>query len=312
MKTSIVLFNLGGPDSLSSVKEFLFNLFYDPAIIRLPNPFRWILAKFIATKREKIAKEIYQKIGGSSPILSITQKQAAFLQEELNKRKEKEYKVFISMRYSNPFASETLKNIEEYQPDELILIPLYPQYSTTTTKSSFDEFTKLIKKSKIKDIKLKFIYNYHLNKNFIKAHVDLIKASLKKISGEYRILFSAHSLPEYIIKNGDPYQKQVEECVEEIVNNLKKNTDYIICYQSKVGNLKWLSPSTEDEIVKAAKEKSVLVVPITFVSDHSETLVELDIEYKELFKKASNNLYVRVPALNENKNFILSLVDQII
>lgn len=305
-KIAVVLFNLGGPDSLNSVKKFLFNLFYDKSIINLPNPLRWIIAKIISSTREKTAIEIYQKIGGSSPILSITKKQAIKLQEELNKNIENEYKVFISMRYWHPFANDVIKEIEQFSADRVVLLPLYPQFSTTTTNSSFKEFKSLYKKP----TKISCCYFY--NKNFIKAHVDLIKSSLKDLKGKYRILFSAHGLPEKIIRSGDPYQWQVEETVKYIVKNLQEDVDYIVCYQSKVGPLKWIGPSTEEEIERAIQDEvSIVIVPIAFVSDHSETLMELDIEYKELFEKKSKLSYIRVPALNDNDNFIKSLVDQV-
>lgn len=309
-KTAIVLLNLGGPDKLSSVKGFLFNLFYDKAIIRLINPFRWILAKFISSKREETAKKIYQQIGGFSPILQTTKKQAELLENEL--KKSGNYKVFVSMRYWHPFASEVIEELNNFSPDEIILLPLYPQYSTTTTKSSIDEFKELLKKSKLKEKKLKSICCYYQNSNFIKSHVELIKEKIDGIDGCFRILFSAHGLPEYIIKQGDPYQWQVEQTVNNILKELDRDLDYTICYQSKVGRLKWITPSTEDELTRAAKENiSVVIVPIAFVSDHSETLVELDIEYKELFEDMCNKSYIRVKALNEDKNFILSLVDQV-
>ena len=308
-KTAIILFNLGGPDKLSSVKEFLFNLFYDPAIISLPNPFRWLLAKFISTKRESTAKAIYAHIGGGSPILATTKKQAKLLEESLNN---KTVKVFVSMRYWHPFANEVISEIEGFNPETILLLPLYPQYSTTTTKSSFDEFKKLLKKSKLKDVEVKSVCCYYTDPNFIKAHVDLIKANIKNIDGKFRILFSAHGLPEYVIKAGDPYQWQIEQTVNLITKELNKDLDYVVCYQRKVGSLKWITPSTEDELMRAAKDDvNVVIVPIAFVSDHSETLVELDIEYKELFEKESHKAYIRVPALNENSDFILSLADQI-
>ena len=311
-KIAVILFNLGGPDKLTSVKGFLFNLFYDPAIIGLPNPFRWLLAKFISSKREKTAQEIYAHLGGGSPILATTKKQAALLEKKLNDNEDKNFKVFVSMRYWHPFAWEVLEELENYNPDEICLLPLYPQYSTTTTKSSLDEFNNLLKKSKLKEIKVKSICCYFQNPNFIKAHVNLINAAIKKIEGKFRILFSAHGLPEYIIKAGDPYQWQIEQGVDKIIKSLKQELDYNICYQSKVGSLKWLGPSTEEELLKAAKEDiAVIIVPIAFVSDHSETLVELDIEYKELFAQKCDKAYVRVDALNEDKDFILSLAEQV-
>ena len=303
MKKIVILLNLGGPDTLSSVKTFLFNLFYDPAIIRLPNPFRWCLAKFISSKREKTAQEIYSNIGGKSPILEITQKQAALLKEKLGKN----FEVFIAMRYSYPRAIDVIKELEQLSYNQIILLPLYPQYSTTTTKSSIDEFKKLLPKQEFK-----IINSYHNDPLFIKAHVELIKESLVGLKGRYRLLFSAHGLPEFIVKDGDPYQKQIEETVKLIMNQLG-NMDHVVCYQSKVGRLKWLEPSTETELKRAAKEDvSVVVIPISFVSDHSETLVELDIEYREIFEDLSEKEYRRVNALNYNQDFINCLKNKVL
>ena len=311
-KVAVILLNLGGPDKLSSVKDFLFNLFYDQAIIQLRNPFRWFLAKFISLKRENTAKEIYAKIGGKSPILELTKKQADLLENNLNKNNKEEFKVFVSMRYWHPFAAEVIKQLEKFSPDEILLLPLYPQFSTTTTKSSLDEFMRLLKKSSMKEIKVKSTCCYYKNFNFIKAHADLIREKILNINDQFRILFSAHGLPEYVIKQGDPYQFQIEQSVNEIIKELNQKLDYVICYQSKVGSLKWITPSTEEELLKAAKENlAVVIVPIAFVSEHCETLVELDIEYKKLFEEKCQKKYIRVPALNENNNFILSLVDQV-
>lgn len=305
-KIAVIIFNLGGPDKLENVKPFLFNLFYDKAIINLPNPFRWFLANLISNLREDKAKKIYEKMGGKSPILENTQRQAEELEKLLNISRAEEYKVFISMRYWHPFAEETIKKIEEYNPEEVILLPLYPQFSTTTTQSSFDSF------SKISDIKFKKICCYFDDKNFIKSHYNLLKESLINIKGDFRILFSAHGLPEKIIKEGDPYQWQIEQTVANIMELFSEKIDYKICYQSKVGKMKWLEPSTENEILEAAKEgKSIIIVPIAFVSDHSETLVELDLEYKELYSSISDKDYVRVDSLNIDKYYLEALKDQV-
>jgi len=312
-KIGIVVFNLGGPDKLDSVKEFLFNLFYDPAILPMPNPFRWMLAKFISTTRKEKSKLIYQKIGGGSPILSITKKQAELLEKELNGKNQNHYKVFVSMRYWHPMAEEVFSSIEKFNPEEIILLPLYPQYSTTTTKSSFDEFLRIFKKSSLKNTKIKLVKDYYKDSNFIKAHVSLIQDAINKVkANRFRILFSAHSLPEYVIKNGDPYQDQVEQSVEAIVKELGK-IDHVICYQSKVGRLKWIGPSTEDELLKTANEDiAVIIVPIAFVSDHSETLYELDMEYRDLFTEICNKDFIRVEALNYNKYFIKCLEELVL
>lgn len=312
-KIAVILFNLGGPDSLESVKEFLFNLFYDYNIIKLYNPFRWIVAKIISTTREEKSKNIYAKMGNRSTILPATQKQASLIQELLNSNDSNDYKVFVSMKYWKPFAAQVIQEIDEFSPDEILLIPLYPQFSTTTTKSSFDEFINLLNKNLVKKVPVKAACCYYKNNNFIKAHLELIKQKTSNLDSKYRILFSAHSLPKKVINSGDPYQWQIEETCKEIVSNLNiPNLDYVICYQSKVGPLEWLMPSTEDEIKKAAQEDiALIIVPIAFVSEHSETLVELDIDYYEIFKSISSKPYLRVPALNENEYFIKSLFDTV-
>ncbi len=304
-KTAVILFNLGGPDKLSATKKFLFNLFNDKAIINLPFFFRYFLAKYISKKREKFSQEIYKNMGGKSTILEQSNKQAELLEKELNK--ENSYQVFVSMRYWHPFSSEIIKEIKNF--DELILLPLYPQYSTTTTSSSFNDWQKQAKKHNI-NIPTKKICCYPKEKNFIKAHCELINFAIKKIKNlsDYRILFSAHSLPEKIIKKGDPYQWQITETAQSIMANLKNNIDFQICYQSKIGRLKWLEPSIESALKKAANDKkNIILVPISFVSEHSETLVELDIEYKKIVENLGIKDYIRISTLSYNKNFISAL-----
>ncbi|MEQ9115245.1 MAG: ferrochelatase [Rickettsiales bacterium] len=310
-KTAIILFNLGGPDSLSSVKFFLFNLFYDKNIIRLPNPFRWVIAKIISNRREETAKKIYSLIGGKSPILEETKKQAAALKKELNKDDAKnKYDVFVSMRYWRPFSREVVREISRRNKEfsNLILLPLYPQFSTTTTKSSVEEFKSLAIGTAIENLPTKTICCFYKDADFLKAHAKIIKASIEKAGVDAMILFSAHGLPESIVKDGDPYKWQVENTVKEVVKILKCKNPYKTCYQSKVGPMKWLEPSTEKEIELCAKaKKQVVIVPISFVSEHSETLVELDIEYKEAFHKKGGEGYYRVPALSVEKAFVKSL-----
>jgi ferrochelatase len=300
-KIAVVLLNLGGPSSLEQVESFLFNLFYDPSIIRVPNPFRYLIAKIISKRRTPIAKEIYKHIGNKSPILENTVSQAKKLEEMLKAyAKNYNFKVFVSMRYSSPFSYEVVEEIQAWQAEEVLLIPLYPQFSTTTTLSSFKDFDKYNFKIPVK--KLCCFYN---DKSFIDSHVEIIKPYLSKPNT--RILFSAHGLPEKVINSGDPYQWQVEETVKIIAKELKL-TDYSICYQSRVGPLKWIGPSTEEEIIRAGQEQiNILLVPIAFVSEHSETLVELDIEYKKLAKENGVEEYTRVPTLSLDDNFITSL-----
>lgn len=312
-KTAVILFNLGGPDELKAVKPFLFNLFNDPAIIDLPKNLRFLLAKFISIKRAKKACDIYKKIGDKSPILELTNRQAKALEEQLSYQdKNTTYKVFVSMRYWHPMSDTVVKNVRNYAPDNIILLPLYPQFSTTTTGSSFTDWDRAAKENGL-NVPTAKICCFPTDLGFVAAHAKLIKDAYWKASetGKPRVLFSAHGLPQKVIDGGDPYQWQVEKSVAQITQILAiENLDYSICYQSKVGPLKWLTPSTESEIRRAGKEKiPLLVVPIAFVSEHSETLVELDIEYRHIAEKCGVTGYVRVPALGVESLFIEALAD---
>ncbi len=313
MKVAVILFNLGGPDKLESVEPFLFNLFNDPAILNLPSFLRYPLAKLISKKRTPIAKNIYKEIGGSSPILKLTQKQADCLEQSLNKdQKVLLYKVFITMRCWHPRASETVKLVKDFNPSEIVLLPLYPQYSAATSGSSILEWKEIAKKNNL-NVNTSTICCYPGDTNFIKAHTELIKKKIKGINN-FKLIFSAHGLPEKNIKNGDPYQWQVEQGVKKIMEEINDHEiDYILSYQSRVGPLKWIGPSTEDVIVENSKKgKHLVIVPIAFVSEHSETLVELDIEYEKLAKKNGCKNYTRIEALGVNENFIQSLTNLIL
>ena len=305
MKTAVVLFNLGGPDKIKSVQPFLFNLFNDKKIINLPNPLRFLLAKLISSRRNKEATEIYEQIGGKSPILETTMRQADELEKWLNNNTPHENKVFVCMRYWHPMTKAAVQSVKNYDPDNIFLLPLYPQYSTATTESSLEEWYKQSKKSKL--IKTtRHICCYPSNRVFLESHIELIEKKIKGLKN-YRILFSAHGLPEITIKRGDPYQWQVEKTVDGIVQ-LMNEKNYTICYQSRVGPLKWIGPSTTEAIDKAISDNvEIVIVPIAFVSDHSETLVELDIEYREYALQKNFEKYHVVPALNINKTFISSL-----
>ena len=313
MKKAVILFNLGGPDKLENVEPFLFNLFYDPAILNLPSIFRYPLAKLIANRRAPTAKKIYQELGGSSPILRLTREQASALEYKLNQDdSSSEYKCFIVMRCWHPRAENVLKEVINFDPDEVILMPLYPQFSAATSGSSIKEWNDICRKKNFK-VKTNTICCYPTDHNFIQAHKYEI---IKKIENlvNFKLIFSAHGLPEKNIKKGDPYQWQVEQSVNQIVKSLNiKNLDWILSYQSRVGPLKWIGPSTEDIIVENSKlGKHIVLVPIAFVSEHSETLVELDIEYKELADKNGCKNYSRVPALGTNVNYIKAMSDLII
>ena len=308
MRKAVILFNLGGPDKLENVEPFLFNLFNDPAILNLPGFFRYPLAKLIANRRAPTAKKIYQELGGSSPILKLTKEQANALELKLNKDDNfSEYKCFIVMRCWHPRAEKVVKEVMEYNPKEVILMPLYPQYSAATSGSSIKEWTDICIKNNYK-VKTSTICCYPTDANFIEAHTVEIKKKINN-SKNFKLIFSAHGLPEKNIKNGDPYQWQVEQSVDKIVKTLNiKELDWILSYQSRVGPLKWIGPSTEDIIVENSKlGKHIVLVPIAFVSEHSETLVELDIEYKELADKNGCKNYSRVPALGTNINFIKAM-----
>ena len=305
-KVAVLLFNLGGPDSIKAIRPFLFNLFNDKYILRISQPFRFLLAKIISTFRHAKAAEIYALIGNKSPINEETFAQATKLEEYLTKTEKKTYKVFVAMKNWHPFFPEALKKIKKYNPEEVVLLPLYPQYSTTTTLSFLDDYAKRIPyKTSIKCC-------YHSNKKYCNAITIQIKnmyiEALKIHKIDPIVIFSAHSLPVKIIKDGDPYQWQIEQSVKHIVNNLEKNfprLKWIISYQSKIGPVEWLRPNTEEIIKEKSKAgEALVVVPISFVSEHSETLVELDIEYKALAKK-----YFRVPTLSINDLFIESLAD---
>ena len=313
MKKAIILFNLGGPDSLDAVQPFLFNLFNDPAIISLPTIFRYPLAKFISKKRTPVAKAIYAEMGGKSPILKETQSQADALEKTLKQEKD-EYKCFIVMRCWNPRAVDTIKNVKEFKPEQIILLPLYPQYSNATSGSSIKEWSDICKKENL-NISTKTICCYPTEVDFISSYANLIKEkiNLKKLT-DITLVFSAHGLPENKIKGGDPYQWQVEQSVNELVKKLSiNNLNYILSYQSRVGPLKWIGPSTETVIRdEAKKQKIIIVVPIAFVSEHSETLVELDIEYRKLAEDNGSKEYIRVPAVTANQDFINSLKSSIL
>ena len=312
MKKAVILFNLGGPDKLESVEPFLFNLFNDPEILSIPSIFRYPLAKFISKRRAPIAKNIYKEIGNKSPILELTEEQAMSLEKSLST--EGDYKCFVVMRCWNPRANEVIKKVKNFDPEEIILLPLYPQFSAATSGSSINEWSDLCKKENY-NVKTKIICCYPTESNFLQSHVNLIKKILKNINNKnFKLLFSAHGLPEIKIKKGDPYQWQVEKTVKSIMSKLTdQNLDYTITYQSRVGPLKWSGPSTDEEIIKYSKEKKgIVIVPVAFVSEHSETLVELDIEYKKLAEENGCSFYKRVPALGVEEYFIKGLKDLVL
>jgi len=304
-KIAVVLFNLGGPDGPDAVRPFLFNLFRDPAIIGLPAPLRYPIAALIAATRTKLAKDNYALMGGGSPLLPETEKQARALEADLAARfPDAETRCFIAMRYWKPLTDETAKAVEAFAPDEVVLLPLYPQYSSTTTGSSLKAWERAYRKG---PGRVSAVCCYPVDDDLVQAHADLILAAYDKAGrpGPARLLFSAHGLPEKVILAGDPYQSQVEATAAAVVARLGEGWDWRVTYQSRVGPMKWIGPSTEDEIRAAGQEGLALVVtPIAFVSEHIETLVELDHEYREVATKAGCPAYVRVPALGVTPGFI--------
>lgn len=306
MKTAVVLFNLGGPDSPEAVRPFLQNLFSDPAIIRVPGFVRGILARVIAARRAPIAREIYGRIGGRSPILGLTEAQARALEAALH-GVIGEARVFIAMRYWHPFAAQTAQAVKAYAPDRIVLLPLYPQYSTTTSASSLADWDRAAAREGLTQPTHR-VCCYPVEQGFIAAQAALIAEQLAKVPGDarYRVLFSAHGLPERVVKAGDPYQYQVEQSAKAIAAALSlPGLDWRVTYQSRVGPLKWIGPATDDEIRVAGREGlGLIVVPVAFVSEHSETLVELDLEYGHLAAESGVPFYLRVPAVGTTPLFI--------
>lgn len=308
-RVAVILFNLGGPDSLQAVRPFLFNLFNDPAIIGAPGFIRRALATLISVTRAKMAKENYAAMGGRSPILFETEAQVASLQNLLSARiPDVETYVLPAMRYWKPYAAEAAELARDWGAREAILLPLYPQYSSTTTGSAMKAWGEAW------DGPTRTICCYPTDDKFIQAHADAILDAWKKQGAPPypRLLFSAHGLPKRTIDAGDPYRWQVEQTVAAVKARLPRDWESRLCFQSKVGPLEWIGPSTEHEIASAGKDHAgVIISPIAFVSEHVETLIELDRDYAALGKAAGVPFYIRAPALGVADAFIASLADQV-
>ena len=309
MKLAVIVFNLGGPDSLEAVEPFLVNLFSDPAIISLPGFVRRPLARAIARRRAPFAKTIYARMGGRSPILQETETQARALERELEHRGAAA-RVFIAMRAWKPFGRETVAAVAQWGPDRVVLLPLYPQFSTTTTASSLAAWREACVETGFV-CKTDYVCCYPWDSGFVATVAELTRDALAQRKGgmDYRVLFSAHGLPKRTIARGDPYQWQIERSVEAIVEALaQEDLDWRISYQSRVGPLEWIGPATDKEIEKAGAEgKGLIVVPVSFVSEHSETLVELDIDYAGLAARAGVPDYLRVSTVRAHPRFIEGL-----
>ena len=311
MKIAIVLFNLGGPDSPAAVEPFLRNLFSDPAILSVPGLVRAPLARWIARRRAPVAREIYARLGGSSPILKETQAQAAAL-DELLRQRGVDARSFIAMRCWHPFSDETAAAVRDWEPERIVLLPLYPQFSITTTGSSFLDWTRAAREAGLVQPTAR-VCCFPDDSGFVAAQAALIQQAFTaaKPGVRYRLLLSAHGLPKRTVAKGDPYQWQVERSAAAIVDRLAMaELEWTVCYQSRVGPLQWIGPSTDDEIRRAGAEgKGVVVAPIAFVSEHSETLVELDMEYAHLAGTAGVPDYIRVPAVGTHPAFIAALAE---
>jgi ferrochelatase len=284
------------------------NLFSDPAILSVPQPFRWLLAEVISRSRAPKAMAIYAKMGGRSPILPQTEDQARALEQWLSGQGV-DAKVFVAMRYWHPFAAETAAAVRAFGPDRIVALPLYPQFSTTTSASSLQDWSKAMGKGPASASSS--VCCYPIEDGFVEAYADLLKGTLAHATGEIRlrVLFSAHGLPERVIRKGDPYQHQIEATAKAVAEKTGAGMpEWRVCYQSKVGPLKWIGPATDDEIRSAGRDGVGLVVlPIAFVSEHSETLVELDIEYRELAHSVGVPGYWRVPAAGTHPAFVAGL-----
>lgn len=315
-KVAVVLLNLGGPDSKESIEPFLFNFFTDPNIIRLPYPARWLLAKLISRRRSrKEAGESYGLLGNKSPLLENSQAQAAALEKHLNGRNNAPvFKTFVCMRYWHPMADEVVQQVKIWGADRIVLLPLYPQFSTTTTWSSLGVWHKAAQAANLTTAS-STVCCYPWNEGFIKASAENIRRCYEQAQKDGheapRILFSAHGLPESVVAGGDPYQWQCERGAEKIAAALNiPDLDWRICYQSRVGPMKWIGPSTEEELQNAAEDgKAVVIYPHAFTQEHVETLVELDIEYKEEAEHMGLAGYYRAETVGVHPDFIAGLLE---
>jgi ferrochelatase len=311
VKLAVVLFNLGGPDSPDAVEPYLRNLFTDPAIIALPAILRKPLGRLIARRRAPYTRAIYARIGGCSPIVEETQKQARALEQVLAAQG-LNARAFIAMRCWHPFSDGAAAAVKAWGAERIVLLPLYPQYSTTTTASSLKDWDRAAAKAKLTAPTAR-ICCYPTADGFIEALAQSVKESLGRTRRDisYRLLLSAHGLPERTVARGDPYRWQVERTAAALVDRLGiKDLDRSICYQSRVGPLKWIGPATDAEIRRAGRDgKGVIVAPISFVSEHSETLVELDMDYLKLARECGVPHYLRSATVGVREPFIGALAE---
>ncbi|WP_035986695.1 ferrochelatase [Leptolyngbya sp. KIOST-1] len=316
-RVGVLLLNLGGPEQLDDVRPFLFNLFADPEIIRLPFP--WLqrpLAWLISSSRAQQSQENYQQIGGGSPLRRITEEQAEALKQVLSDQGT-EANIYIGMRYWYPFTEEAVAQIKRDGIEKLVVLPLYPQFSISTSGSSFRLLERLwLEDPALQRIVYTAIPSWYDRPGYTAAMADLIAQELDKLDhpDQAHIFFSAHGVPvSYVEEAGDPYQREIEHCTELIMQALNRPNPHTLAYQSRVGPVEWLQPYTEDAIEQLAQQgvKDLVVVPISFVSEHIETLQEIDIEYREIAEEAGIHGFHRVPALNTHPRFIADMADMV-
>ncbi len=316
-KIAVLLVNFGGPDNLKSVKPFLYNLFSDPTVLNFPLAFlyRKPLAWLISNMRNKASSEMYEKVGSISPLIPITYLQAEKLQN-LFRKNELPIDIFIGFRYCKPFIENALTEISSGNYERLIILPLYPQYSYTTTGSVQLVLDKWLKKNSLNNTKLHFIKEWYKDEDYIESYTQLINNSLSNLDlRSTEIIFSAHSIPVFNIENGDPYQNHVAETVNLIIEKLGWKKRWNLAYQSKLGPVKWLEPSCDkviEQIAQKNKNTNILVVPISFTCEHVETIVEIGVLYKEFANKLGIKRFARVPALNTDKYLIQALYNQVV
>ncbi len=313
----VVLLNLGGPDSLQAVRPFLYNLFSDRDIIRLGPAFVQVPAAWLISRlNSKKTEEMYRLIGAKSPILDITKAQADALEKALNGSvstvEGSRFRVFIGMRYWHPYIKDAIRQISEYGIRQLIALSLYPHYSKATTGSTINEFKRQIKD---RGLSVRYIDKWYDFPAYTDSLAELISQGVAEFKGNnFHILYSAHGLPESLIRSGDPYLDHIKSTVEKVNRRLSSapyniaGVQWHLSFQSKVGSVKWLQPSTEETIVKLALSgcKNLFVVPVSFVSDHIETLYEIDILYRAIARKYGVHLK-RCEALNTSEKFIKAL-----
>ncbi|MDZ8257928.1 ferrochelatase [Nostoc sp. ChiQUE01b] len=317
-RVGVLLLNLGGPDKLEDVGPFLYNLFSDPEIIRLP--FRWLqkpLAWFIATRRTRTSQENYKQIGGGSPLRRITEAQGEALKEQLNFLGQ-EVNIYVGMRYWHPYTEEAIAQITQDKVEHLVILPLYPQFSISTSGSSFRLLDKLWQENpKLQPIDYTVIPSWYKQPDYLQAMAQLIAQELEQFPNpdDVHIFFSAHGVPKsYVEEAGDPYQAEIEECTALIMQTLNRPNAHTLAYQSRVGPVEWLQPYTEDALKELGAQgvKDLVVVPISFVSEHIETLQEIDIEYREVAEESGIHNFRRVPAPNTHPVFINALAELVI